>query len=117
MRACTVCGGTGADPLSDNLNWLPCGHCRGTGNEPDAGDLAELIAAILRAQGVLARELATLQAANPTPTENVTARAAALLVRLDHLDEDRQNAILNLFDQVISLCESQAAEAAEDPGA
>lgn len=28
---CPVCCGTGANPLSDNLNWLPCTQCGGTG--------------------------------------------------------------------------------------
>ena len=28
---CPVCKGTGANPASDNLNWLPCGACDGTG--------------------------------------------------------------------------------------
>lgn len=29
--ACPTCHGTGADPMSDNLNWLPCWPCKGTG--------------------------------------------------------------------------------------
>lgn len=28
---CQACRGTGADPLSDNLNWLPCKACGGKG--------------------------------------------------------------------------------------
>lgn len=28
---CTDCGGHGADPMSDNVNWLPCRKCQGTG--------------------------------------------------------------------------------------
>jgi len=28
---CRICKGSGADPMSDNVNWLPCGVCRGTG--------------------------------------------------------------------------------------
>lgn len=28
---CQVCRGSGAEPLSDNVNWLPCSACRGTG--------------------------------------------------------------------------------------
>lgn len=28
---CPTCGGHGADPLSDNLNWRPCYSCSGTG--------------------------------------------------------------------------------------
>ncbi len=28
---CPYCKGHGADPLSDNVNWLPCGECHGTG--------------------------------------------------------------------------------------
>lgn len=35
MTTCRVCRGTGADPLSDNLNWLPCSHCKGSGQEPE----------------------------------------------------------------------------------
>lgn len=33
-RFCRVCGGHGADPASDNTNWLPCGACGGTGLAP-----------------------------------------------------------------------------------
>lgn len=36
MAVCRVCKGTGADPLSDNLNWLPCSHCGGSGQEREA---------------------------------------------------------------------------------
>ena len=28
---CPTCAGTGANPLSDNTNWLPCQTCRGLG--------------------------------------------------------------------------------------
>lgn len=28
---CSDCGGHGADPMSDNVNWLPCRKCQGTG--------------------------------------------------------------------------------------
>jgi hypothetical protein len=28
---CPTCGGHGADPMSDNTNWLPCSTCNGTG--------------------------------------------------------------------------------------
>lgn len=28
---CTVCRGSGRDPLSDNVNWLPCLTCGGAG--------------------------------------------------------------------------------------
>jgi len=31
---CRVCQGTGANPLSDNVNFLPCAECRGTGTAP-----------------------------------------------------------------------------------
>ena len=31
---CPYCKGHGADPLSDNVNWLPCGECRGSGRIP-----------------------------------------------------------------------------------
>lgn len=30
---CKVCNGTGANPLSDNANWLPCMECRGSGRK------------------------------------------------------------------------------------
>lgn len=30
---CNTCRGTGRDPLSDNVNWLPCTQCGGTGEE------------------------------------------------------------------------------------
>lgn len=30
---CKVCRGHGADPMSDNTNWLPCGSCGGTGKK------------------------------------------------------------------------------------
>lgn len=29
---CATCGGHGADPMSDNVNWLPCATCGGSGN-------------------------------------------------------------------------------------
>lgn len=29
--SCSVCNGTGANPLSDNRNWLPCTECNGSG--------------------------------------------------------------------------------------
>lgn len=29
QKICTVCGGTGADPMSDVVNWLPCVSCKG----------------------------------------------------------------------------------------
>lgn len=28
---CHVCKGHGADPMSDNLHWLPCSYCKGRG--------------------------------------------------------------------------------------
>lgn len=28
---CPACGGHGADPGSDNVNWLACSSCQGTG--------------------------------------------------------------------------------------
>lgn len=28
---CSDCGGHGADPMSDNVNWMPCRKCQGTG--------------------------------------------------------------------------------------
>jgi DnaJ-class molecular chaperone len=28
---CPRCRGHGADPMSDNVNWLPCGQCEGSG--------------------------------------------------------------------------------------
>jgi DnaJ-class molecular chaperone len=28
---CPSCNGHGADPMSDNLNWLPCQRCHGKG--------------------------------------------------------------------------------------
>jgi DnaJ-class molecular chaperone len=31
--ACRVCTGHGAAPGSDNVNWLPCTQCGGTGYE------------------------------------------------------------------------------------
>ena len=31
---CPNCGGHGADPMSDNVNWLPCKRCNGTGRVP-----------------------------------------------------------------------------------
>lgn len=31
---CPYCKGHGADPLSDNVNWLPCGECHGSGRIP-----------------------------------------------------------------------------------
>ena len=31
MTPCSYCGGHGADPWSDNVNWLPCPKCRGSG--------------------------------------------------------------------------------------
>ena len=31
---CPHCKGHGADPLSDNVNWLPCQTCRGSGRIP-----------------------------------------------------------------------------------
>lgn len=31
---CATCHGTGADPLSDNVNWLPCSTCHGSGQVP-----------------------------------------------------------------------------------
>lgn len=31
IRACRVCGGTGRDPGSDNVNWLACVTCAGSG--------------------------------------------------------------------------------------
>jgi hypothetical protein len=30
---CTICKGTGADPMSDNVNWLPCTQCSGNGRQ------------------------------------------------------------------------------------
>lgn len=33
-ETCRVCQGTGANPLSDNMNFLPCAECRGTGTTP-----------------------------------------------------------------------------------
>lgn len=30
-RTCPYCRGTGANPMSDNVNWLPCSSCSGTG--------------------------------------------------------------------------------------
>lgn len=33
-RLCDVCGGHGANPGSDNTNWLPCVDCHGTGKVP-----------------------------------------------------------------------------------
>ena len=36
-RKCRACGGHGADPMSDNVNWLPCGQCGGTGREAPKG--------------------------------------------------------------------------------
>jgi hypothetical protein len=32
-KACPACRGSGAQPLSDNLNWLPCWSCGGTGRQ------------------------------------------------------------------------------------
>jgi len=29
LRPCPVCNGTGANPASDNMNWLPCSECNG----------------------------------------------------------------------------------------
>lgn len=29
---CHVCRGTGADPMSDIVNWLPCTNCNGKGH-------------------------------------------------------------------------------------
>ena len=31
---CPYCKGHGADPLSDNVNWLPCSECHGSGRIP-----------------------------------------------------------------------------------
>lgn len=31
---CPACRGHGADPLSDNVNWLPCNKCGGDGRFP-----------------------------------------------------------------------------------
>ena len=36
-QKCPECRGHGADPLSDNLNWLPCRSCGGTGTLPPSG--------------------------------------------------------------------------------
>jgi len=33
MSTCPYCRGTGRDPLSDNVAWLACSHCHGTGLE------------------------------------------------------------------------------------
>ena len=30
---CPHCNGTGADPMSDNVDWLPCQSCSGTGKK------------------------------------------------------------------------------------
>jgi hypothetical protein len=30
---CPSCNGTGVDPLSDNVDWLPCSSCKGTGKK------------------------------------------------------------------------------------
>lgn len=32
-EVCHVCKGTGRDPMSDNVNWLPCNSCNGTGKQ------------------------------------------------------------------------------------
>lgn len=32
-RDCLVCRGSGRDPMSDNVNWLPCSSCGGSGVE------------------------------------------------------------------------------------
>jgi len=29
LAVCPVCKGTGADPMSDVTNWLPCTRCKG----------------------------------------------------------------------------------------
>lgn len=31
MIECRACNGHGADPMSDNVNWLPCRSCNGVG--------------------------------------------------------------------------------------
>ena len=31
LKLCLVCKGTGRNPMSDNVNWLPCSTCNGTG--------------------------------------------------------------------------------------
>lgn len=36
LPKCRECGGHGADPLSDNVNWLPCKSCGGSGVETSA---------------------------------------------------------------------------------
>jgi DnaJ-class molecular chaperone len=34
MRKCPHCNGHGADPMSDNVNWLSCPTCQGKGELP-----------------------------------------------------------------------------------
>jgi hypothetical protein len=33
-ETCGICQGTGRDSMSDDANWLTCGHCGGSGLEP-----------------------------------------------------------------------------------
>lgn len=42
--SCPECRGHGADPLSDNVNWLPCRSCGGTGKirVPDVRDYSPI---------------------------------------------------------------------------
>ena len=35
---CSYCGGHGADPMSDNVNWLRCPECGGSGRAAIDGD-------------------------------------------------------------------------------
>jgi len=57
---CPVCHGTGADPMSDTLNSLPCGMCGGTGNTRHHTDrqleqIDALIAAVRQIQQIKRR--------------------------------------------------------------
>jgi hypothetical protein len=36
---CPTCGGHGADPMSDNTDWLPCQTCHGKGTLPPRCEL------------------------------------------------------------------------------
>ena len=42
MTKCKYCCGTGRNPLSDNLNWLPCSSCSGTGQAISSNKSSEM---------------------------------------------------------------------------
>jgi hypothetical protein len=112
---CPNCGGHGADPASDNVNWLPCKRCNGTGaimpgwtnTKPETRTLTESIRIAIDAMSILCMNAGTI------PDPRMAGQADTMAVS----HEDIEALQGPLFALRAALPQAEAVEALVDAAA